>query len=312
MAEFDYKKGLVFLRDKFVPFEDANLSIASSPVLYGLSVYTVFNVTWNKHQKKLYIFRLKDHYKRLQNSAKIMDFHSFAREWPYEKFKTAMEDLLVKNDIEENVLVRATIFVDELIAGTRIHDLKHSFSAYIYPFGQILSPNGINVCVSSWQRTSDNAIPSRAKVNGSYVNASLMKNEALRNGYDDAIALDEHSHVAEGTVANFFMVRDGVLITPDAATDILEGITRDTMIRFARQLNIPLEIRPIDRSELYMAEEAFFCGSSANVTPILSIDKRTIGKGQSGPITTKLGDLYHQVRSGNEPVIESWLTAVER
>lgn len=311
MADFDYKNGLVYLRDELIEFDKANVSIASSPVLYGLSVYTVLNVTWNNGQQKLYAFRLKDHYKRLQNSAKIMDFHSFTREWSYERFQTMVEDLLRKNNIKENALVRITIFVDELLAGTKIHDLKHSLSAFVYPFGRLYNSDGIDVCVSSWRRTSDNAIPSRAKVNGSYANASLMKNEALHNGFDDAIALDEHGHIAEGTVANFFMVRDGVLITPDAATDILEGITRDTIIRFARQLQIPLEIRPIDRSELYIADEAFFCGSSANVTPILSVDRRTIGDGKKGPITAQLEDLYKQVRSGNEPVVESWLTAID-
>lgn len=310
MAEFDHKKSLVFFRNHFVPFEDATLNIASSPVLYGLSVYTVFSATWNQEKEQLMIFRLRDHYKRLANSARIMDFHGFEEEWSYEKFKEAMHDLLLKNNIQENVLVRVTIFVDELIAGTKIHGLKHSLSAYIYPFGQILPASGAHVCVSSWQRTSDNAIPSRAKVNGSYVNASLMKNEALLNGYDDALALDAHGHVAEGTVANFFMVRDGILITPDASTDILEGITRDTIITFAHDQNIPLEVRSIDRTELYMADEAFLCGSSANVTPILSIDKRQISDGKKGPITERIERFYTNVRLSKEPAYQNWITVV--
>lgn len=310
MQEFDYQKATVYFRDGFVPFSEANVSIASSPVLYGLSIYTVFNVTWSEQENCLCVFRLADHYKRLVNSARILDFDSFAKEWTFEKFEQMILDLLKQNNVKEDVLVRVTVFVDELIAGTKIHGLKNSLSAYVYPMGQILPTDGVNVCVSSWQRNNDNSIPSRAKVNGSYVNASLMKNEALLNGYDDAIAIDTHGHVAEGTVANLFLVRDGVLITPDAATDILEGITRSTMLVFAKHLNIPVEVRSIDRSELYIAEEAFYCGSSANVTPILSIDKRPVGAGTAGPIAQKFSELYKKARLGQEPAFQNWVTKV--
>jgi branched-chain amino acid aminotransferase len=298
------------MRDKFVPFKDANVSIASSSVLYGLCIYTVFAAGWNETQKTLYAFRLKDHYERLLNSAKIMDFHSFARDWPFERFEETMLELLRKNKIQEDVLVRAAVFVDELSAGTKIHDLKHSFSAYVYPMGQILPKAGIHACVSSWQRTADNAIPSRAKVNGSYVNASLMKNEALLNGYDEAIALDEHGHVAEGTVANLFIVRDGVLITPDPATDILEGITRDTVLQLARTQGIPVLERSIDRSELYIADEIFMCGSSARVIPVLSIDKRPINYQKVGPITEQISKVFAASQTNESPGIPAWLTMV--
>ncbi|HYF97253.1 MAG TPA: branched-chain amino acid aminotransferase, partial [Patescibacteria group bacterium] len=162
MSNFDFKKSIAYLRDGFVPFSEANLSIASSPVLYGLSIYTVFNITFDPNTKKLYLFRLKDHYDRLVSSARIMDFHSFASEWPYERFESTMLELVQKNNLDEEALVRVTVFVDELIAGTKIHGLKNSFSAYIYPMGEILNRKGTHVCVSSWQRTPDNSIPSRA------------------------------------------------------------------------------------------------------------------------------------------------------
>jgi branched-chain amino acid aminotransferase len=307
MSTFDYQQATVFFRDSFIPFNQANVSIASSPVLYGLSIYTVFAASWNAEKNELYAFRLKDHYKRLVNSANIMDFNNFAKEWTYEKFEATMLELLRKNDIQEDVLVRATVFVDELIAGTKVHDLKHSFSAYVYPMGQILPKDGINVCVSSWQRNSDNAIPSRAKVNGSYVNATLMKNEALLNGYDDAIAIDEHGHVAEGTVANLFMVRDGVLITPDAATDILEGITRDTAMKLAATANIPVVERSIDRSELYLADEIMVCGSSARVLPVLSVDKRPVGTG-AYPVVQKIAEAFVTAQTSDTGT--NWLTKV--
>jgi len=304
------KNSIVYFRDGFVPFDKANLSIASSPVLYGLSVYTVFGANWNSDQQKLYAFRLHDHYDRLVNSAKIMDFHSFAGQWSFEKFESTMIELLRKNQVKEDVLVRASVFIDEMVAGTKIHDLKNNFSAFVYPTGEVLPRSGIHTCVSSWQRTADNAIPSRAKVNGSYVNASLMKNEALLNGYDDAIALDEHGHVSEGTIANLFIVRCGKLITPDASTDLLEGITRSTIIELAIKLKIPVMERSIDRSELYLADEAFMCGSSAIITPVLSVDKRTIGNGKCGAITSNLAKLYYDVQKGIGKDFANWLTIV--
>jgi branched-chain amino acid aminotransferase len=299
-----------FFRDGFVPFGEANVSVASSPVLYGLSIYTVFSANWNYKQQKLYIFRLREHYDRLVNSAKIMDFDSFAKEWPYERFQKTMLELLNQNNVRESTLVRVTVFIDELIAGTRIHGLKNSLSAYVYPMGEILPTGGANVCVSSWTRNPDNTIPSRAKVNGSYVNASLMKNEALLNGYDDAIAIDEHGHVAEGTVANLFIVRGGALTTPGPATDILEGITRSSILAIAKDLNIPNQERSIDRSELYIAEEAFMCGSSARVTPVLSIDKRPVGDGKTGKLTAKISETYSAAQTGGTDSYKNWLTQV--
>lgn len=310
MTNFDYQKTTVFFRDKWVDFADANISIASSPVLYGLSIYTVFNAIWNSEAKQLNIFRLKDHYKRLCNSAKIMDFNNFSEHYSYAEFEEIMFGLLKKNKVQEDVLIRVTIFIDELVAGTKIHGLKNTMSAYVYPLGEILPRNGVNVCVSSWTRASDNTIPARAKVNGQYVNASLMKNEAILNGYDEAIALDASGHVSEGTVANLFLVRDGKLITPDMSTDILEGITRDTVMKLADHLGIQHEQRPIDRTELYIADEAFMCGSSAHITPILSVDKRSIGGGKIGDITIRLSELYKQAQVGELDKFSNWLTAV--
>jgi branched-chain amino acid aminotransferase len=310
MPQLELLKSQVFFRDEFVPFGEANLSIASSPVLYGLSIYTVFSTNRNSQTKKLYIFRLKEHYDRLVKSARIMDFDSFEANWPYEKFKKTMLELLRRNKIAEDALVRVTVYIDELIAGTKIHGLKNSLSAYVYPMGEILPRNGVHACVSSWMRNPDSAIPSRAKINGSYVNASLMKNEALLNGYDDAIAIDEHGHVAEGTVANLFMVRGGVLITPGPATDILEGITRSSILQIAKDLNVPIKQRSIDRSELYIADEMFMCGSSARLTPVLSVDKRQVGSGRPGAITKKISELYKEVQDGSDTNYSGWRTAV--
>ncbi len=300
----------VYFRDKFLPFSEANVSIASSSVLYGLSVYTVFGVTWNEKEKKLYAFRLQDHYERLVNSARIMDFNSFARDWPWERFEKTTQELIARNNVTENALVRVTIFIDEIVSGTKIHNLKNSVSAYIYPLGEILPLSGANVCISSWVRNSDNSIPAKAKINGSYVNASLMKNEALLNGFDDAIALDHHGHVAEGTVANLFIVRNGKLVTPDTSTDILEGITRDSLIEIARLNGIEVEERSIDRTELYKSSEAFLCGTSARITPVLSIDRRPVGDGSIGIVTKQLMTSYADVQYGRDKRFVNWVSTI--
>jgi len=176
--------------------------------------------------------------------------------------------------------------------------------------GEIYPRTGIDVCVSSWTRAADNMIPSRAKVNGQYVNASIMKNEALRNGYHEAIALDASGHVSEGTAANLFIVREGKLLTPDTTTDILEGITRATIIKLADYLGIANSQRTIDRTELYIADEAFMCGSSAHVTPILSIDKRSVGNGKIGPVSLRLFEAYKKAQRGEIQDFKQWLTKV--
>ena len=298
------------MRDGLVPFAEANLSLASSPMLYGLSIYTVLMANWDKKDKRLVVFRLKDHYQRLVNSAKIMNFDQFLDEWNYERFEATIQTLLKHNNVREDVLVRVTVFVDELLAGTKIHGLQTQLAAFVYPMGQLLDKNGIHACISSWQRTPDNAIPSRAKVNGSYVNASLMKNEALRNGYDEAIALDAHGHVTEGSVTNIFMVKNDTLITPHSGTDLLEGITRDSVLQIAEHLGIPTAERSIDRSELYTADEAFMSGSSAGLVPILSVDKRVIGYGSAGEMTKQLATYFDALIHGRKQDFRQWLTFV--
>jgi branched-chain amino acid aminotransferase len=311
MKKLDYRTSVAFLRDKFLPFKDANISIGSSPVLYGLAIYTVFGVVWNKEDKKLRVFRLEDHFKRLQNSAKIMDFHGFLETWTYEKFEKMVMDLIKKNKVEEDALVRVSVFIDENLAGTKIHGLKNSVSAYIYPLGEILPRNGTHIGISKWIRVSSKAIPVRAKVNGSYVNSALMKNEALLNGYQDALALDEKGNICEGTVANVFFVKKGKLITPAVEFDLLEGITRKTIIELAKDLKIKVEERAIKAKELSTFDEVFFCGSSARITPILSIEKKKVGDGKIGKVTEQLMDLYSRILMGEENRYNVWVKLVK-
>lgn len=310
MEPMKLDSSIVYLDNAYVPFAEANVSIASSPVLYGLSIYTVFSANWNNEHEQLYCFRLREHYDRMVNSARIMGFADFSQSHSFEEFQKIAFTLLRKNKVRETVLVRVTIFIDELAAGTRIDGLKNTLSMYVYRMGEILPRGGIHACVSSWVRVADNMIPARAKVNGSYVNASLMKNEALLNGYDDAIAIDMHGHVAEGTVANLFLVRDGVLLTPGMSTDILEGITRDSVLRLAEQLGIEHVERSVDRTELYLADEAFMVGSSAKITPVLTIDKRPIGGAKIGPTCKLLQRHYAQAQDGFGKFYPEWVKPV--
>lgn len=301
---------VAYFRGAFVPFKDAHVSIASAPVLYGLSVYTVMPVFWDDKIETLNIFRLSDHFNRLQNSAKIMAFEDFLQSWDLHEFENNITQLLLKNNMQKDCLVRISIFVDDNLQGTRMHGLKQSLSAFVYCTPPLLPASGAQLMVSNWMRMPDNSIPARAKINGSYVNAALMKHEAVLNGFDDAISLDANGHVAESTVANIFLVKNDVLITPHDATDILEGITRDTIIEVANDLGFKTEKRAVDRSELYIADEIFLCGSSVQIAPAIEVDHRKIGDGRPGPVTLKLKKVYDEIGHNNSPKFKDWLTPV--
>jgi len=304
------KKTTGYFRGSFVPFADMSVSVASASVLYGLGVYTVFYAGWDSHNDQLWLFRLEEHYKRLCNSAKIMNFEDFEEAYSFSQFKHIMIELLKTNHVAENVLVRVSWFVDDELSGTKSRGLTCSLAAFIYPAQPLYDASGIHMGVSSYVRTPDNAIPARAKVHGNYVNSALAKNEALAGGYQEAILLDQQGHVAESTVSNICVVRDGVIYSPAPSTDLLEGITVRTVEILARHLGITFEWRTIDRTELTIADEIFITGSSAGVTPVLSLNKQQIGRGNVGPITGKLATFYSDVRVGKVADFHSWLTAV--
>jgi branched-chain amino acid aminotransferase len=301
-----YKK--VFFGDKIIPANEANLSVASSAVLYGLSVYTVFPISIGTEDQR-YAFRLRQHFDRLINSAKIIGIDTFEPHWNYEKFVTIVKQLVDANEISRDVYVRATVHVDENLAGTRSRGLKTTVSIFIYDAVPILKPEGCRLKTSVWRRIPDYAIPSRAKVNGAYVNSVLAKQDAIDSGYDDCIFLDVNGHVCELSAANIFIVRDGVLITPDSTSDLLEGINRRSMIQVAREdLGMEVIERSIDLTELYIADEVFTTGTSANISPILEIDARKIADGTIGPVTKKLQKIHDAMRHGDFLPRTSWLT----
>lgn len=296
-----------FFDSAIVPAGDAKVSIMSSAVLYGLSVYSVFPVC--RTVAGLAAFRIKDHFKRLTDSARIIGIDTFEQEWTEEKFIDAARRLVGANGVREDVFLRATVHVNELLPGTRSRGLATSVSMFIYDAAPILPEAGARLKTSVWRRVSDDAIPARAKVNGAYVNSVLGKQDALDSGCDDCIFLDAAGHVCELSAANIFIVRDDSLATPGASSDILEGITRRTILDTARDMDIPVVERAIDLTELYIADEAFATGTSAFVSPIIEIDKRRIGSGTAGSVTAALQKKYLEVIHGEDPRYAHLLTA---
>lgn len=282
-----------YFNNKIIPMESANLSIASSAVLYGLSVYTVFPIIVIENQ--ISAFRLNDHYTRLINSAKIIGIDTFEKDWNFEKFITAIKELINANTLSELSFIRVTVHVTDLVPGTRSRGLATTLSMFIYEANPIIPQNGARLKTSVWRRVPDSSIPSRAKVNGAYVNSVLGKQDAIDSGYDDCLFLDMEGHVCELSAANIFMVRDGVLITPSQSSDILEGINRKTVIEIAKSLHIPVFEREIDLTEIYIADELFACGTSAFIASIIEVDKRKIG---NGPITQKIKEVYTEIFEG--------------
>lgn len=276
-----------FLKDKIIPIGEANLSIASSAVLYGLSVYSVFPVIKGK------AFRLSEHYRRLINSAKIIGIDRFQKDWDEKKFTDAVELLIESNDIAEDIVfVRASVHVDALVPGTKSKGLETSLSMFVYEAKPIVPQGGMKIKTSHWRRVPDTSIPSRAKVNGAYINSVLGKQDAIDCGYDDCLFLDSNGHVCELSAANIFIIRNGKIITPPTSSDILEGINRKVILEIADELGLESEERNIDLTEVYVSDEAFACGTSSFLAPIIGIDGREISTGEVGKITETIKEAY--------------------
>ncbi len=283
------------LDGQVVPFAEANVSIASSAVLYGLSVYTVFFAKYTPDG--LLAFRIDEHLERLRLSSKLIGMDDVSDLTEKKAFLNTLSDLVKANEPKANQYFRVTIHATELVAGVKTRDLKLSLSIFMYEAENILPQDGSRLKTSLWRRTSDTSIPARAKVNGAYVNSALAKQDALDSDCDDCLFLNQHGYVSELSAANVFMVKRGELVTPDAASDILEGITRRSIIKLAIESGLKVNERKVALTELYTADEVFACGTSAFVSPITEIDNRQIGDGGPGPITLKLRSLLKKAQA---------------
>jgi branched-chain amino acid aminotransferase len=235
-------------------------------------------------------------------------------EVPYtaEQLASTTVEILRRNGLREDIYIRPLIYKSSETIGVRLHNLDADVVIFGIPFGQYIdTEGGVRAQVSTWRRTDDNAIPARGKITGAYVNGALAKSEAQLNGFDEAIVLTQDGHVSEGSAENLFIVRGGKLVTPPVTDNILEGITRRRLMAVARErLEIPVEERQVDRTELYSADEVFLCGTGAQISPVVEIDRRPIGNGRPGPISRQMHDLYFDAVRGRIEAYRDWLTPV--
>ena len=297
-----------FFNGQFVPLGEAKVSVLTHAFNYGTGVFEGIRAYWNPEQGQLYGLHLLEHYQRLHRSCKVMRLDL---PYPPERLIEITLELLRRSNYREDCYVRPLVYMSSELIGVRLHDLESSFTVFAVPFGTYIDiDRGISCGVSSWRRVDDNAIPARSKITGSYVNAALAKTEAQEAGFDEAIVLTNEGHVSEGSAENLFMIRGGTLITPPVTDNILEGIVRASIMRIACDLEIPLEVRSIDRTELYIADELFLCGTGAQLSPVTSVDHRKIGSGAVGPITQQLSRVYFDAVRGNSQRYTEWVTPV--
>jgi branched-chain amino acid aminotransferase len=297
-----------FFEGKVVKIEDAKVSIMTNALQYGTAIFGGIRAYYNADENAAYVFRLDDHYTRFLSSAKILGCPI-----PYDKeqLKKITLDLLKKNKPTTDAYFRPYAYVGNLELGPNLANVTLDFALYMIPLGEYLPVSkGLNMMVSSWERISDNAIPSRAKASGGYINSALARKEATDNGYDEAILLNKDGHVSEGSAENFFMIRNDVLITPSVSEGVLEGITRRSVVQIARDIGIPVEMRSIERTELYVADEIFLSGTGCQVAWVQSIDKRVITP-KIGPITKKLQDKFFSIVRGNDKDYSEWCTKIQ-
>ncbi|MGZ6316969.1 MAG: branched-chain amino acid transaminase [Anaerolineales bacterium] len=294
-----------FFEGKIVPLSEAKINIATHGFLYDTAVFGGMRAYWNEEQKRLFVFRPYDHFRRLLHSARMLTMKTTYDE---ESLMQLTLDVLRRDDWHQDVYMRPTFYKADMGIGVRLHDLKDEFCMFTMPFEKyVKNDSNAHVTISSWRRIDDNMIPARGKVAGAYANSALIKTDAVQAGFDEALVLDNNGHVSEGSAMNIFMVRDGVLITPPVTDNILEGITRRTLIELARnELGVPVVERSIDRTEVFIAEEFFMTGTAAEVTAVTKIDYRLVGAGRMGPITTKLRALYDEVIRARNPKYSNW------
>jgi branched-chain amino acid aminotransferase len=307
---FNHEELKVYFRNEIVEFKDATISVANTGFLYGLGVFTGIRAHYNEKTDKLYIFRPEAHYNRFRFACKLMRYSGFLDNYDYDRFVSVLVELIQVNNIKQDCYLRVTNFTDENKVTPKFVDYRDSLTVFLYPLGDYVPTGGMRCKVSSYIRAEDNAIPARAKINGIYVNTAFAKTEALKGGYDEAIFLDQRGHVVEGSAENIFVVLDGKLVTPAVTDNILEGITRRSVIDIAYDQGIEVVERSIDRSELYRAEEVFLTGTGAKVSPVVEIDQYTVGSGVVGPISAAIQKTYFAAVRGEVDRYLPWLIDV--
>ena len=303
----DLSEITVYADGAFRRYDDARVGLLTHGLQYGTGCFEGIRGYWEADQNELFLLQLREHYERLEISAKILMMkvpHSV------DELIAITSELVARNKFETDIYIRPCMYKSAEDIGVRLHGVPDALAIIPVPFTRYLDPaGGLKTCVSSWRRADDASAPPRAKITGLYVNSALAKSEAVQNGYDEAIMLSADGHVSEGSAENIFLIKRGTIFTPDPSQNILEGCTRRSILEIARhEFHIPIVERSIDRGELYGAEEIFLTGTAAGVVHVSSVDLRPVGDGTIGPVTRKLADFYQRAVRGLEPKYKDWLT----
>jgi len=298
-----------FFKKQFMPLAEAKIGILTHAFHYGTACFEGIRGNWDSEYERFCLFRIRDHYKRMLNGCRLL---KISLPYSLDELCQLTVESVERSNYHEDVYIRPMAYKSSEAIGVRLHNLEDDFLIIVTTLPAYLdTQNGVRCGTSSWRRVDDTMIPARGKICGIYVNSALAKTEACENGYDEAILLSHDGHVSEGSGENIFLVIDSKLVTPPSSDNILVGITRDTIMKLAKnELGIDTIERTVDRSELYLAEECFFSGTAAHITPIIEIDHRRIGTGEIGKITAELQKLFSQVILGRNPKYAEWYTLV--
>lgn len=299
---------LIWLNGKIVPLEEATINVLAPTSQFGANVFEGIRCYWNEEDKQLYAFKLEEHFKRLKNSMKMFRMED---KYTVEELKKGFIDVVKANNYREDIAVRQTVFID----GFGSWMAKGPINMFIAPIAKSRNDfnniRGIKCCISSWERISDKNLSPKVKVGANYINSRMAQMEAMENGYDSAIFLNNQGKVSEGPGSCLFIVRDGKLITPPVTASILESITRDTIIQLARnELNVEVIEREIDRTELYICDEVFLCGSAMEITPVVNVDGIQVSNGTQGNLTRRIHQTYIEIVVGKKEEYRKWLTSI--
>ena len=297
-----------FFHNEFVPLAEAKISVMTHSLHYGTAVFEGIRGNWNDQRQQMYIFRLEEHYQRLEDGSHLLRMNL---KYSVEDMCRMTIELAQKCGFRQDIYIRPLAYKSAEALGVRLHDLESDFLVFAIPWGRYLDMDACRCGISSWRRPADNVIPPSAKITGLYINNAFTKTEAADKGFDEGIMLSPDGHVSEGSGENLFILKDGQLITPPVNNSILVGITRDTVMTLAKnETGIETIERPIDPEELFSADECFLTGTAAHVTPIAEIDNRKIGNGHVGEIAGRLQKLYFEVIKGDNPKYIDWCTPV--
>jgi branched-chain amino acid aminotransferase len=300
---------ICYFEGDWVPMRDAKVSIMTHAFMYGTATFEGIRAYWNADQQRLYGVKIREHVERIRQSCRILLMQDVPS---VEELTRLIVETIRRNDFHEDAYVRPSFYKSTRAIGVRLHNLDNELYIIAVPFGNYIDTDaGTRVMTSSWRRNADEALPARGKIVGGYVNMAFQKSEAELNGYDEAVVLTASGHVNEASAANLFMVRDGVALTPPVSDDLLEGVTRKALMELLANEGIRVEERSIDRSELYVADEVFLCGTGVQISPVIEVDHRPVGSGQIGPIGRLVRDRYFDAVRGRLPEYSHWLTPIE-